>query len=125
MKSLDTSVAIDHLRGSLPAVELLTSLIDDAETIAASEVVRFELLAGVRDREVDALEQFFLALTWVPVDERVTRAAGTLARRHRRAYSGIDDADYLIAATAVLLDAPLLTTNVRHFPMLKNLRPAY
>jgi predicted nucleic acid-binding protein len=125
VKSLDTSVAIDHLRGSLPAVELLTSLIDDAETIAASEVVRFELLAGVRDREVDALEQFFLALTWVPVDERVTRAAGTLARRHRRTYSGIDDADYLIAATAVLLDAPLLTTNVRHFPMLKNLRPAY
>lgn len=125
MKSLDTSVAIDHLRGAQPAVELLTTLMDDAEAIAASEVVRFELLAGVRDREVEALEQFFSALTWVPVDESVTRAAGTLARRHRRAFSGIDDADYLIAATAVLLDAPLLTTNVRHFPMLEGLRPAY
>ena len=125
MKSLDTSVAIDHLRGAQPAVELLTTLIDDAEAIAASEVIRFELLAGVRDREVEALEQFFSALTWVPVDESVTRAAGTLARRHRRAFSGIDDADYLIAATAVLLDAPLLTTNVRHFPMLEGLQPAY
>ncbi len=125
MKSLDTSVAIDHLRGAQPAVELLTTLMDDAEAIAASEVIRFELLAGVRDREVEALEQFFSALTWVPVDESVTRAAGTLARRHRRAFSGIDDADYLIAATAVLLDAPLLTTNVRHFPMLEGLQPAY
>ncbi len=125
MKSLDTSVAIDHLRGTLPAVELLTTLIDDGETIAASEVVRFELLAGVRDREVEALELFFSALTLVPVDESITRVAGNLARRHRRAHGGIDDADYLIAATAVLLDAPLLTTNVRHFPMLKDLRAAY
>ncbi len=125
MKSLDTSVAIDHLRGEPAAVDLLTRLIDDDETIAASEVVRFELLAGVRDSEVQALEQFFSALSWVPVDETVTRAAGLLARRHRRAYSGIDDADYLIAATATVLDAPLLTTNVRHFPMLKGLRAAY
>jgi predicted nucleic acid-binding protein len=122
---LDTSVAIDHLRGTLPAVELLTTLIDDGETIAASEVVRFELLARVRDREVEALEQFSSALTWVPVDESITRAAGQLARRHRRAHSGIDDADYLIAATAVLLDALLVTANVRHFLMLKDLRPAY
>lgn len=40
-------------------------------------------------------------------------------------HSGIDDADYLIAATAISLEADLLTTNVRHFPMLEGLRPAY
>ncbi len=79
----------------------------------------------MRDDERDALEQFFSALSWVPVDEGVTRTAGSLARRHRRAYSGIDDADYLIAATALVLDAELVTTNVRHFPMLAGLRPAY
>jgi hypothetical protein len=45
------------------------------------------------------------------------------SRRHRRAHSGIDDADYLIAATALLLEADLLTTNVRHFPMLPGLQP--
>jgi hypothetical protein len=37
----------------------------------------------------------------------------------------IDAADYLIAATALLLEAELLTTNVRHFPMLTGLEPAY
>jgi predicted nucleic acid-binding protein len=55
----------------------------------------------------------------------VARSAAALAREHRRAHSGIDDADYLIAATALLLDAELLTTNVRHFPMLEGLSPAY
>jgi predicted nucleic acid-binding protein len=87
--------------------------------------VRFELLAGVRDDELEALEHFFSALVWIPVDESIARSAGMLARRHRGAHSGIDDADYVIAATALALDAQLLTTNVRHFPMLAGLRPAY
>ena len=125
MKLLDTSVAIDHLRGARPAVDLLTRFIDEEEPVVASEVVRFELVAGAREDELEALEQFFSALSWVPVDEAITRTAGSLARQHRRAYSGIDDADYLIAATATVLDAELVTTNVRHFPMLVGLRPAY
>jgi predicted nucleic acid-binding protein len=125
VKLLDTTVAVDHLRGIGSAVDLLNGLLDEEQTLAASEVVRFELLAGVRDTEIEALEQFFSALWWVPVDEAVTRTAGLLARKHRKAYSGIDDVDYLIAATALVVDAELLTTNVRHFPMLAGLRAAY
>lgn len=79
----------------------------------------------MQDREVDALEQFFSAVTWIPVNERISRAAAELAWQHRRAYRGIDHADYLIAATALVLGADLLTMNVRHFPMLTGLRPAY
>lgn len=125
MKLLDTSVAIDHLRGFPPAVELLSGVVEAEEFLLASEVVRFELLAGVRETEVGALEQFFSAISWVPVGEEVARAAGSLAQRHRRAHRGIDDADYLIAATALLLDAALLTTNVRHFPMIEGLASPY
>ncbi len=125
MKLLDTSVAIDHLRGSPSAVDLLSGLLEAEESLLASEVVRLELLAGVREKEVDALEQFFAAISWVPVGEEIARAAGTLAQRHRPSHSGIDDADYLIAATALLLDADLLTTNVSHFPMITGLEPAY
>lgn len=125
MKLLDTTVAIDHLRGDQAAVDLLRGLVEDGQTIAASEVVRFELVAGVRDDELPSLEQFFSAVSWVAVGEDVARAAGELARKHRAAFSGIDDADYLIAATALLLDAELLTTNVRHFPMLSGLQPPY
>jgi predicted nucleic acid-binding protein len=125
VKLLDTTVAVDHLRGGQAAVDLLTSLVESDETLAASEVVRFELVAGVRDDELPALEQFFSAVSWIAIGEDVARTAGELARKHRRAYSGIDDPDYLIAATALLLEADLLTTNVRHFPMLPSLQPPY
>jgi predicted nucleic acid-binding protein len=125
VKLLDTTVAIDHLRGDEAAVDLLKDLVENDETLAASEVVRFELVAGVRDNELPALEQFFSAVSWVAVGEDVARTAGVLVRKHRRAHSGIDDTDYLIAATALLLEADLLTTNVRHFPMLPGLQPPY
>jgi predicted nucleic acid-binding protein len=125
VKLLDTSVAIDHLRGEQVAVALLRRLIEEEETVAASELVRFELLAGVHKDEGAALEEFCSALSWVPVTEAIARTAGSLAREHRRAYSGIDDVDYLIAATVLVLEAELLTINVRHFPMLAGLRPAY
>lgn len=125
MKLLDTTVAVDHLRGDQAAVGLLRDLVENDETLAASEVVRFELVAGVRDDELPALEQFFSAVSWVAVDEDVARAAGELARKHRRAHGGVDDADYLIAATALLLGADLLTTNVRHFPMCPGLEAPY
>jgi len=125
VRLLDTSVAIDHLRGRPEAVDLLSSLLESDETLAASEVVRLELLAGVRDGEREPLERFFESIVWIPIDEWIARAAGALARQHRRAYSGIGDADYMIAATSLLLDAPLLTKNVRHFPMLHDLVPPY
>jgi predicted nucleic acid-binding protein len=125
VKLLDTTIAVDHLRGEERAIALLRQIVDEEGAIAASEVVRFELLAGVRDDELGALERFFSALSWVPVDEEIARSAGALARAHRTAHSGIDDVDYFIAATALVLDAGLLTTNVRHFPMLPGLRPPY
>jgi predicted nucleic acid-binding protein len=122
---LDTSVAVDHLRGRPDARALLRTLLLDGDELAGSEVLRLELLAGARPDEEDLVESFFEALGWVPVSEEIARLAGGLARRYRPSHSGIDDADYLIAATALLLEADLLTTNVRHYPMLPGLEPAY
>lgn len=124
MELLDTSVAVDHLRGRAEA----TAVIDRAsraDELVASELVRFELLSGVRDEERPALEGFFAVLGWLEVDERVARVAGALARRYRRSHGGIGDSDYLIAATALVFDAELLTTNVRRFPMLEGLTAPY
>jgi predicted nucleic acid-binding protein len=125
VKLIDTTVAIDHLRGLTDATALLTGLVEQGETIIASELVRFELLAGVKPKEIKALEQFCSTLVWLPVDEDVTRTACEQARKHRKAYTGIDDTDYLIAATAIITEADLLTTNVRHFPMFKELAAPY
>jgi predicted nucleic acid-binding protein len=125
VKLLDTTVAIDHLRGADSARELLREIVGAGVRIGASELVRFELLAGVRQAEAPDLEDFSATLVWFPVGTDVARLGAALARRYRSSHSGIEDVDYLIAATALLLEAELLTTNVKHFPMLEGLAPAY
>ncbi len=48
-----------------------------------------------------------------------------MAAEYRKAHGGIDAIDSLIAATASVVGADLLTTNLRHFPMIAGLRPPY
>ena len=125
MKLLDTSVAVDHLRGFDPATSLLRSLVREGEPVGASELTRFELLVGVRPDEHATLERFFLALEWVSVTQEISRRAGVYARTYRCSHTGIGAVDYLIAATASALGADLLTSNVRHFPMFDDLQAPY
>ncbi|HVE95750.1 MAG TPA: type II toxin-antitoxin system VapC family toxin [Pseudonocardiaceae bacterium] len=125
MKLLDTSVAVDHLRGYGPATTLLEGLVRSTESVVASELTRFELLAGARRDERDRLEDFFSVINWVPVTEDVARRAGEYARVYRRSPSGIGVVDYLLAGTVSAVEADLVTINVRHFPMFGGLRPPY
>ena len=124
MKLLDTTVAVDYLRGREDARDVIDRILLH-EPLLSSEVVRFELLSGARERELGVIERFCSALSWLPVSADVSRTAGSLARRYRASFSGIDDVDYLIAASAIVADADLLTTNVRHYPMFAGLEPPY
>ncbi len=125
MRLLDTSVAVDHLRGYGPATSLLEDLVRSHESVVASELTRFELLAGARPDEHDDLESFFSVVDWVPVTEDVARRAGEYAGTYRRSHSGVGVVDYLLAGTVAAVGADLVTTNVRHFPMFDDLRPPY
>lgn len=125
MKLLDTSIAIDHLRGHRPATTLLEGLVAAGEHVVASELTRFALLARARPDEDADLEIFFSVVEWVPVTEEVTRRAGEYARTYRHSHTGIGVVDYLLAATVSALGADLLTTNVRYYPMFDGLRPPY
>lgn len=70
MKLIDTSVAIDHLRGYEHATALIENLLRSGATLVASEVTRFELLAGVRPEEQEFLESFFLAADLLTINVR-------------------------------------------------------
>lgn len=59
MKLVDATVAVDHLRGTPAATELLLDLTAAGEMLVASDMTRSELLGGVRRDELDDLEVFF------------------------------------------------------------------
>lgn len=119
---LDTTVLVDHLRGSPLAGEYIAAL---GAPPSCSEVTRIEILRGLRSDERRGAERLFALIDWAPVDTEVGRRAGELGRRWRRSHPGIGVPDLAIAATAELLEAQLATRNVKHFPMFEGLRAPY
>ena len=116
----DSTILIAHLRGERQATDLL---LDAAETGPyASVVSRAEIEGGMRSAERSDVARLFDGLRMLPVTDAVARRAGAHLRHHRRSHPGIDLADYLIAATAEEDGLPLVTLNVKHFPMFSGLR---
>jgi predicted nucleic acid-binding protein len=121
---VDTSVLIDFLRGDTRASELLERERHEGP-IHASEITRLEVLAGMRPKEESSTRLLLSALVWHPVDEDIAERAGQLGREWLPSHSGVDSADLAIAATALMLEAHVLTRNVRHFPMFPGLASPY
>jgi len=122
---VDTSVLIDHLRGDARAVARLRAAAQAGDDLWSVTPVRTEILAGARSGEEPSIERLFGQLRWLDVTADLADAAGRLAARYLRSHPGVDTVDYLLAAGVAILDGDLLTQNVRHFPMLPNLEPAY
>lgn len=121
---VDTSVLIDYLRGHAGAADRLHHE-RAIGPLNASEITRLEVLAGMRPAEAAPTRSLLSALRWHPLDTDIAETAGELGRRWLPSHRGLDGADLAIAATALRLDAELLTTNLRHFPMFAGLRRPY
>lgn len=121
---VDTSVLIDHSRGNVRAHQALRDAAASGDS-HSSEIVRAEFLVLVRKRELALIAPLLEVIVWHPVDRPTAERAGSLGRRWLPSHNGIDAADFIVAATAMLLDAALLTTNVKHFPMFPALATPY
>lgn len=121
---VDTSILIDYLRGRTAAAELLERE-RRAAPLHSSEMVRLEVLAGMRVEEEARTRMLLSTLIWHPVDAAVAEEAGESGRRWLPGQHTIDGADLAIAATVVRTGSRLLTLNVEHFPMFPELHAPY
>lgn len=119
---VDTDVMVDYLRGYDPAVTLVR---EHADRIILSSIVVAELYAGVKgDREQAILDDLVSLFTVIAVTVEIARAGGLFRRDYGKSH-GVGLADAILAATAQWATADLCTLNVRHYPMMKGLKPAY
>jgi predicted nucleic acid-binding protein len=121
---VDTSVLIDVLRGEQAALGVVSEVLVSG-AMHASEVVRLEVLAGMRLNETHATRTLLNTIAWHPLDEGTAEIAGELGRQWLPGNRGIDSADLATAATVIALDGRLLTRNVKHFPMFEGLTAPY
>lgn len=119
---LDTDVVIDYLRDQSDAVQYLENR---PEILLISSIAVAELYSGIRsESEREALETFLQAFEIVPVDQEVAIKGGLYRRDYFKSH-GTGIADALIAATAEIRQATLVTLNKKHFPMLKEIITPY
>jgi predicted nucleic acid-binding protein len=113
---IDSDVLIDHLRGYQQALDFIESLFLDDEEVYFSVISEAEIYANVRPGEESAVQALFHSLTRLDVDGEIARKAGEYRTRYLRSH-GLALPDALIAATAFVAGADLITRNARHYPM--------
>ena len=116
MKLIDTDIAIDHFHGQRAARDFFASVLDSDEPLVISVVTLTELLAGMRPDEEELTEKLLALFTIIEVDQPISRKAGAYLRKFSRTHN-LELGDALIAATASLTGAELVTRNVKHYPM--------
>ena len=131
MIHLDTSFLIDVLRETNrerpgPAFDLIESL-DPNEVLGISVHVACELRVGAELsrralREHEALDQLLSGLQVAYPDERFAPAYARLLAATTRGGRPLAAMDLLIATSATLDDAPLVTANVKDFSRVPGLR---
>lgn len=116
MKLIDTDILIDHFHGHQAALDFLVLALSSGEDVAVSAVTVTELLGGMRVGEEVRTERLLSLFRILTVDEMIARRAATYLRRFRYSHR-LDLGDAIIAATAVINEAQLITRNVKHYPM--------
>ena len=113
---LDSGILIRHLRDQRGYPELVDRLTDKAEA-CISAITRLEIVRGMKERERRETFDLLDSLETIPMTGEVADLAGELIRSWRAKGVILGDADAIVAASALRVGAPLVTTNARHFPM--------
>lgn len=119
---VDTDVLVDFLRGHEKAVAFISEF---SSRIILSAIVVAELYAGVKgNAELTVLENFISLFRVVPLTAEMAKIGGLYKRDFGKSH-GVGLADAILAATADAEKAELKTLNVKHYPMLSGMEPAY
>ena len=119
---VDTEVLIDFLRGNKKAISFINS---HCSRIIISSIVVAELYAGVKsETERKTINNFISLFRIIPINTEIAKAGGLYKSQYGKSH-GVGLADAILAATAQKENAKLKTLNIKHYPMLKELKPAY
>ncbi|GAA0656171.1 type II toxin-antitoxin system VapC family toxin [Salarchaeum japonicum] len=123
MVLLDTLFLIDLMNGDEDAVATARELENNLVQQRISAMTLFELHYGVAraiesEAERETVETVLASKPIHPADSVVMRKAGRLAGELQNDGTPVGDGDVIIAATADVVDEPVLTRNVTDFERL-------
>ena len=117
MKLLDTNICAGILRGKR---EIINGYLRNAGNVAMPSMVLGELYYGVvksRDHEKNRriLSELCSVIPTIQTTDQIMKKYGELRANLETKGTRVEDADLIIAATAIVHNATLVTGNIRHF----------
>ena len=115
---IDTNILIDHLRGDSNVTVFLQRIEEGSAQAAVSVITEYELLASakLKESEIVKINSLLELIPRLAITSQTVRIAAKFHRNYRT-----DLADALIAATAFLAKAALVTRNIKHFHNIREL----
>ena len=119
MTILDTNICVRFLRGEESVVRRFLDA-DENDDLRIPAMVEGELFYGVekserRDENREKVKSFLAFIPVCHTDDETMEKFGELKAKAEAAGRRVDDADVIIAATAMRHGAVLVTGNTRHF----------
>ncbi len=117
----DTTILIDLFRNDPRVDRYLEGLLDETGLVTHA-MVKAEVLVGLGDsRELGKFDRLFRRFELVHATQGDSEEALAWLRRLHLSHK-VGFPDCLIAATAIRMDLPVVTLNLRHFRLFKGLR---
>ena len=122
---LDTDTLSYILKQLEPVASKARAYISDDGDIAISAITYYEIMRGLKfagaTQQLQAFEDFAQLNDVLAVDADVCRRAAEVHAELRRSGALIEDADLLIAATALVNECVLVTNNIAHYARISGL----
>jgi predicted nucleic acid-binding protein len=115
----DTNIIIEALKNNQFIVESIEEI--GINNIAVSAVTVMELYYGARNKaEVKMIKRNLSSIQIFHIDEEISITASELIERYAKSH-GLQIPDALIAATSIIQNIQLYTSNTRDFKFIENI----
>jgi predicted nucleic acid-binding protein len=116
MYLLDTDILIWVLRGKKDIINKVSQFKDES-SLSISVISIAEIYKNIFPSELTPTEDYLLQHIQLDVNQKIAKIAGLYWQEYSKKLKNLSLTDCLIAATANVHDAKLVTLNTKHFPM--------
>ena len=118
---VDSTILIDYFRKTDKNNSRLVHLFKNYDRLYMSSVTEFEVINGATQEHLEFWNRMLLRFIILDFDSKAARQATEIVRQLKTKRKSIDKPDSFIAATSVVHDLMLDTTNRKHFIYIESL----
>ena len=123
---IDTNIVSAYMRGNQSVIQRVKEYIHFHGTLTISVITYYEIMRGLKalssPKKFKIFNEFMSVCDVLCFDSLIAEKASDIYNELRMAGKLVEDADILIAATALWHDLLVVTDNTRHFERIKGLK---